>query len=149
MNKAFVRDPDGGDERCPACGSVGTPVSRDTIRAHVQPEAVTRLAESGYFCPYARCDMVYFDQFARCLERDTLLHPVYPKDADAPICGCFGFSIEDIERDVQEGVPARIRALLARSKSPEARCAERAVDGQCCVAEVQRCYMRLRQAAQR
>ena len=48
---------------------------------------------------------------------DELRAPVYPKDVDAPICACFGFTIDEIEADAQDGTPTRIRELLAKSKS--------------------------------
>jgi hypothetical protein len=69
---------------------------------------------------------------------------VYPKDSDVPICPCFGFELTDIESDVRDGTPRRIRELLAKSKSPNARCRTLAADGKCCMSEVQRLYIRLR-----
>ena len=83
-----------------------------------------------------------FDLFERCVGIDDLQTPVYPKDATAPICACFGFTLEDIEADVRQGTPVRIRELLAKSKSSDARCETRAADGRCCMREVQRLYMR-------
>src|SRR5689334_17762142 len=50
MNKAFVREPDDtGQLNCPACGSLGIPVARETWSAHVQPSAGAQLAESAFF----------------------------------------------------------------------------------------------------
>lgn len=148
MNKAFVREPDSSECRCPRCGSVGSPLGPETLRAHVAAESVKKLAESGFFCPFATCDVVYFDQFGRTLGRDAIQRPVYPKDPEAPICGCFGFTRDDVEQDVREGVVTRCRELLAKAKSPEARCAVMAADGHCCVPEVQRYFMKFRAAWQ-
>ena len=75
-----------------------------------------------------------------------LNQPVYPKNFDAPLCACFGFKYEDVEADVADVVPTRIRALLAKSKTPEAHCASLAADGRCCMAAVQELYMKLRGA---
>ena len=77
----------------------------------------------------------------------ALRRPVYPKDLESPICGCFGFTREEIEQDVQEGVATRCRELLAKAKSPQARCAVMAADGRSCVPEVQRYFMKCRVAA--
>jgi hypothetical protein len=52
--------------------------------------------------------------------------------------------MEEIEADAREEKPVRIRALLAKSQSEEARCSELAANGQCCLREIQRLYMRLR-----
>jgi len=101
------------------------------------------MGDSAWFCGFARCDVVYFDLFESVIEADELPNPVYPKSADAPICACFGFTQDDIHADVQEGAPTRIRELLAKSKTDDAQCSNLAADGQCCMREVQRLYVRL------
>jgi hypothetical protein len=147
MNKAFVREPDDtGQLHCPACGSLGVPVGRETWRAHIKPGATGGLAETAFFCPFARCDVVYFDMFERRVTSESIAHGVYPKDPQAPICGCFGLTAQDVEADVRDGVPARVRDLLAKSKSPEAHCRTLSPSGVCCTGDVQRLYMKLRGA---
>jgi len=148
MNKAFVREPELAEYRCPKCGSLGSPVGRETLEAHLVPEALPRLAPSGFFCAERNCEIAYFDQFARSVQCDVLRRPVYPKDLEAPICGCFGFTREEIEQDIQEGVATRCRELVAKAKSPEARCGVMAADGRCCVSEVKRYFMKFRDASQ-
>ncbi len=148
MNKAFVREPEfDGRAYCPRCGSLGLAVTAPTLDALITEPARGRLTDSAWFCEYARCDVVYFNLFESVVTVDELQRPVYPKDPAAPICACFGFSHADIEADVADAEPHRIRALLARSKSPEAHCRTAAPSGRCCMTEVQRLYMRLRQAA--
>ncbi len=143
MNKAFVREPeDDGRAYCPQCGSLGTPVNVTTLDRHVQQQSRPQLGDSAWFCGFAKCDVAYFDLFERSVAVDELQLAVYPKDASAPICACFGFSIEDIEADVRQGTPTRIRELLAKSKSSDAQCHTLAADGRCCMREVQRLYMR-------
>ena len=111
MNKAFVREPDDtGAGYCPRCGSLGTAVGRPTLAAHLRAEAVGQLSDPAFFCPFARCDVVYFDTFERTATTDVLVRPVYPKDPTAPLCGCFGLTREDVEQDVREGGVARVRA---------------------------------------
>jgi hypothetical protein len=146
MNKAFVREPDDtGVGHCPKCGSLGTDVVRATMSEHVAPEAVQQLSESAFFCPFPRCEVVYFDRFDRVAAIASLRHPVWPKDAAAPLCGCFGLTAEDIDADVDEGAPRRVRELLAKSKTDQARCAILSASGRCCMPEVQRYYMKHRQ----
>jgi hypothetical protein len=145
MNKAFVREPDDtGTGHCPSCASLGVAVSRETWQAHVRADAPCSLAESAFFCPFAKCEVVYFDMFDRRATIDALRQGVYPKDPDAPLCGCFGLTCEDVQADVSEGVVTRVRDLLAKAKTPEAHCLTMAASGQCCVPEVQRYYMKLR-----
>jgi len=107
----------------------------------MRPALRSRLEETAWFCAFARCDVAYFDLFERLVTIDHLRSPVYPKDVDAPVCACFGFSLDDIEDDVRQGTPTGIRNLLARSKSDEAHCRVLAADGRCCLREVQRLYI--------
>lgn len=145
MNKAFVREPDDtGQLHCPACGSLGTPVERETWAAHVRVGADTGLATSAFFCPFAKCEVVYFDMFERRVTIDQLRHGVYPKDPQAPICGCYGMTLAEVEADAASGEVARVRELVAKAKSGDAPCRTMSASGQPCTAEVQRAYMRAR-----
>jgi hypothetical protein len=142
MNKAFVREPeDTGKHYCPRCQALGDQVGRATLESQLRAESLGAIAETAYFCPTANCDVAYFDLFDRVAMTDTLARPVYPKDRDAPVCGCFGLTEEDIEADLAEGAPTRVRAHLARTKSTEARCETAAADGRSCVAAVQKYYL--------
>ena len=113
-----------------------------TLDHHIRPEARPHLGDSAWFCGFARCEAAYFDLLERVVTADELQAPVYPKDPAAPICACFGFTRDEVDADIAERSPTRVRELLARSKSAEARCARLAADGQCCMAEVQRLYIR-------
>jgi len=145
MNKAFVREPD-VDERgyCPRCGTLGMPVMSGPMDRHIRPETRAKLGDMAWFCGFERCDVAYFNLFEAIVALDELIGSVYPHDLDAPLCACFGFTYDDVDADAREEVPTRIRKLLERSKSPEAQCDTLAVDGQCCMREVQRLYMKLR-----
>jgi hypothetical protein len=146
MNKAFVREPDQtGPANCPRCGSLGTTVSAQTLDAWLSPGARRTLPETANFCPFPRCEVVYFDHFERVITVDEVARSVYPKDPSAPLCACFGFTLDDIEADLAENGVARTKALVARAKGADAHCLTAAADGRSCVAEVQRCYMRLRE----
>ncbi len=145
MNKAFVREPDDtGQLHCPACGSLGVAVGRDTWQAQVVDAAATGLAETAFFCPFAKCTVAYFDMFERRVTTDQLRHGVYPKDPQAPVCGCFGMTAEEIEADALAGRVERVRELLAKAKSPDAECHTKSPTGQSCAGEVQRCYLKAR-----
>jgi hypothetical protein len=145
MNKAFVKEPEQtGDATCPRCGSLGTAVTEITLDAQLPADKRRAIGEVGWFCPYAACSVVYFDLFERVVTVESLPKSVWPKDPEAPICGCFGLTREDIEADLAEGGVRRVRAVVARAKSAEARCATCAVSGQSCIGEVQRYYMQRR-----
>jgi hypothetical protein len=144
MNKAFVRESDDLGERCPRCNSPGVPVFPETLRAHLSAAQLEGLTASAFFCPFERCDVVYFDLFERTVEQSQLAAPVYPKNPAAPICACFGFCVEEIDEDIRAGGVARTRAAVERARSPEAQCAVKSPAGQSCVAEIQRYYMQHR-----
>lgn len=147
MNKAFVREPDLTEGRCPRCGSPGLPVYEETLRAHLSEGALRNLTDSAFFCSSARCPVVYFDLFDRVIEETAVRTPVYPKDPHAPLCACYGLTSDDIDRDITEGVVTRTRACVEKAKLPGAQCAVKSPSGQNCVAEVQRYYMKRRAEA--
>lgn len=144
MNKAFVREPDSSEVFCPRCGSSGEEVQRITIESHVPAEALRPLAATAYFCPLVTCEVAYFDAFESTVPVAALNRAVYPKDPAAALCPCFGLTRDDVEADIAEGVPRRIRELLAKSKTPAAHCETASPTGRCCLPEVQRYYFKLR-----
>ena len=145
MNKAFVKEPEfDGRAYCPRCGQLGTSVQAVTLDAFVQQAARGDLGDDAWFCGFERCEVAYFNLFESTVGTDQLLRSVYPMDLHAPICGCFGLQMSDIEEDVAEGHPSRLRELSERSRSDEARCQSAAADGRCCMQEAQRIYFRLR-----
>ena len=134
MNKAFVREPeDDGRAYCPRCKSLGVPVESGPLDTHIRAELRGKIRDAAWFCSFPRCDVAYFNQFDAVVTMDELKAPVYPYDPNAPICACFGLTYDDVEADVRDGTPTRIRELLAKSKSPDARCQTLAADGRCCM----------------
>lgn len=144
MNKAFIREADPVDPKCPRCGSTGLAVFRETLAVHLPADSGSGLTDSAWYCPFERCEVVYFDQFDRVALCGQVKTPVFPKDPAAPICPCFGLTTDEIEQDLDEGTVSRTRACVQRAQSPEARCGTTNPSGQPCVAEVQRYYMKRR-----
>jgi hypothetical protein len=145
MNKAFVREPDEFPSRCPCCQSTGQPVGPETLNAQLSVDVRSGLAESAYFCPDGICDVVYFDDYSAVVTRSEFKHLIPIKDAEAPICSCFGLKREDIELDVDEGCVTRTKAAVQRAQSTEARCTSKAPNGRSCVHELQCYYLRYKQ----
>jgi hypothetical protein len=111
----------------------------------VSAEALSNLAKSAFFCDFPRCEVAYFDVFERSVTVESLVRPVWPKDPAAPLCGCFGLTAADVEADVAEGGVSRVKDVVLRSKTAEARCLTQSPTGQSCAAVVQRYYFRLRE----
>ncbi len=141
MNKAFIREPDQTADYCPRCGSKGEPVASEALKSYLSDEQRRMVVEPANFCPSPRCEVVYFDVFERAVLAAEIPRPIYPKDPAAPICPCFGLTRDDIERDVEEGVKTRVKAILAKAKSPAARCRKMAANGRPCIAYVQKYYV--------
>jgi hypothetical protein len=149
MNKAFVREPEpDGRAYCPRCGALGLPVESGPLDTHIRAEHRTKMGDAAWYCGFARCDVAYFNLYDAVVLVDELHGPVYPHDPDAPICACFGLSYDDVEADVREGEPRRIRDLLGKIKSGAARCHALAADGRNCTSAVQELYLRLRSRAE-
>jgi hypothetical protein len=149
MNKAFVREPDDNGQRlCPRCGSIGVLVAWETLEAHLAAEAASALGEPAFYCPFPRCGVAYFDLFDREAPVESLHDAAYPKDTGAPLCRCFGLTTQDVEQDIREGTVKRVRSVVERAKTAEARCHIAAPDGRCCVPEVQRYYFKAKERHQ-
>lgn len=145
MNKAFIKEPEQGDSAyCPRCGSLGLAVGEATLAAQLAPEALAGIAKAAFFCPFPTCEVAYFDAFDRLTTVDQLLQPVYPKDPEAPLCPCFGFTRDEIEEDLAEGGVSRVRALVEKARGGQAQCLAKSPSGRSCVSEVQRYFMRRR-----
>ena len=142
MNKAFLRDSDDTEIRCPLCGAAGQSVPEAALAVYLPAEARSRLGSTVYFCDTPTCDAVYFDAVEDYAKASELLQPAWPKDPDAPLCACFGLTRDDIEQDLAEGTPRRVREIVAKAKTDAAQCSRKAASGRSCVAEVQKYYLR-------
>src|SRR5690242_18281917 len=108
MNKAFVREPDEPDPRCPACGVLGVATPRPVVAAHLPLDATATLSENGFYCANPRCDVAYYDASGASVDRKFLRGGTFPKDVNAPVCPCTGLSAEQVERDARAGQRDRV-----------------------------------------
>lgn len=143
MNKAFCKEPEqSGRPLCPTCGAEGSPVTEATLRAHLEPADADSLSEPAAWCDTETCPVGYFDALERVVEVSRARGVHWPKDPTGALCACHGLTVEDVDADLAEGVPTRVRAVVTRASAPGADCAARAADGRSCVARVQRYYVR-------
>ena len=143
MNKAFCKEPDSSlPPRCPRCGADGVQVGPETLRAHLEPARVESLAEPAYWCPGDSCEVAYFDLLERTVAAADARGLSWPKDPAGPLCSCHGLTVDDVDADLAEGAPTRVRAVVQKAALPGAACAVKSPDGRSCVARVQRYYMR-------
>jgi len=140
MSRAFVREPESGEPRCPACGGLGEAVGQTTLKAHLPPDACSSLGEKAFYCDNPACPTAYFNGWGTSVPRERMTATAYPKDAAGPICPCFGIQAADVALDARDGRRERVRSLVERSRGPEARCTERCPDGKPCVPRVLRLF---------
>lgn len=145
MNKAFCKEPDStAPPRCPRCGGEGTQVGEATVRGHVAAEAVDTLGEPMYWCGTDSCEIAYFDLFERVVLAADAHGLHWPKDPTGPLCACHGLTVDDVDADLAEGTPRRVREVIRKAGLPDAACGAASADGRPCVARVQRYFMRRR-----
>ena len=135
-----------GRRDCRACQGPSHPVPLRTMLLMLKPELFGEVGEQQYrFCASPDCRVVYFSG-ARCFTTDDLRVRVGLKEQDGllPLCYCFGFSEQDVRREIeatgQTTIPQRIAAL---TKERLCACAERNPSGACCLGEVARTVKRL------
>ena len=145
MNKAFCKEPDTSlPPRCPRCGVNGVQVADETLRAHLLDPASEPLGEPAYFCGSDACEVAYFDLLERCVDASAVRGLCWPKDPAGPLCSCHGLTVDDIDADIDEGTPSRVRRVVQAAARPDAACAVKSPDGRSCAGRVQRHYMRRR-----
>ena len=98
------------------------------------------------WCDTEGCPVAYFDSLERFVEvsRATGVH--WPKEFTGPLCACHGLTCDDVDADLADGEPTRVRAVILGAGAPGAQCAIRAADGRSCVARLQRYYVRRKAA---
>ncbi len=144
MNKAFVSEPEPAEPRCPTpngCDSLGQRVTRKTLESQLSEDQIATLADKAYYCSSPGCLVAYFDDWGTAVPASALRTSAYPKDPEAPICPCFGVSAEEIRTNAEAGSRERIRELLEKAESHEARCETCSPSGESCVTEVRRLFL--------
>ena len=109
------------------------------------PDAADTLGEPAYWCATDTCPVAYFDLFERSVDVAAAHGLYWPKDAAGPLCCCHGLTVDDVDADLAERVPVRVRAVVEQAGRSDAACATKSPDGRPCVARVQRYYLRRKQ----
>ena len=140
MSRAFVREQEEGDPRCPGCNALGDSVGRPTMEAHLPATTLPIWVDAAHYCVNSGCPIAYFSPWGSSVASEHLTRTAYPKDPAGPLCSCFGITAEEVIEDALAGRKERVRDLMERSKGPEARCIERSPDGLCCLPRVLRLF---------
>ena len=135
---------------CLSCKGPSHPVTLRTMLLMLKPTLFDQVGESQYrFCASPDCPVVYFSR-ERALTTADLRTRVGLKEkaGPVPLCYCFGFSEEDLKKEIRlkghTSIPRRISALI---KERMCACEERNPSGACCLSEVTRAVKRLMKEA--
>jgi hypothetical protein len=140
VSRAFMKESEQSEPRCPGCQTLGDAVGLETLEAHVSPDDQRALGDKAFYCATSACATAYFNGWGTRVPRDRMVGTSYPKDPEGPICPCFGLRATDIIADARAGLKERVGDLRRRSEGPEARCSVRCPDGQCCIPRVFRLF---------
>jgi len=134
---------------CTVTGAPGRKVSERTLthllREEVLPSAAGR---DWFFCPDPDCDVVYFTADGETLSKDALTVRVGLKESapPRPLCYCFGYDIEDVEREAAASEESAIAAAITEEcRQGLDRCEETNPQGSCCLGNVRRAFQEARQ----
>ena len=136
MSRAFIKESEQADPRCPGCGALGEQVGASTLQAHLPADACVTVGDKAFYCVNSECPVAYFNAWGVSVPRDRMKGTAFPKDPAAPICSCFGLTASDVVADAREGRKDRVKNLVERAKGPEAKCVETNPAGQPCVTRV-------------
>ena len=126
---------------CPVNGARSKRVDLLTVRSLVRQLPLGMPNTAYYFCEAAGCDVVYFafDAQAPMFRRADLLVRVGSKEtADPiPVCYCFGFTREDIEREVVKTGSSTVAEQIKREvNAGNCACEVKNPSGKCCLADI-------------
>lgn len=135
---------------CTATGASGRRVSETTLTHQLREEVLPRAAgREWYFCPDPDCDVVYFTADGETLSKDALTVRVGLKESGPPrpICYCFGYDFEDVEREAATAEESAITAAITeKCRQGLDRCEETNPQGSCCLGNVRRAFQEARRA---
>jgi hypothetical protein len=140
MSRAFMKESEPADPRCPECSALGEPVGLVTLKGHLEPEDCSSLGAKAFYCVNSGCHTAYFNAWGVSVPFERMTRTAYPKDPDAPICPCFGMTVAEVVEDARAGNRDRIRDLATRAQGPQAHCAENCPDGTTCLPRVLRLF---------
>ena len=127
---------------CPVSGNRGKMVPVVTLRSLVLPEHLPVVeGREWFFCDLHECDVVYFTEGGRTLEKGTLKIRVGLKEKDAPrpVCYCFDQTVESIRSEIARTGGSTVAASIKiKVEAGECSCEVLNPKGTCCLGDVNR-----------
>jgi hypothetical protein len=114
MSRAFMKEGEAPEPRCPSCDTLGDAVGPPTLQAHVPADLRTALGDRAYYCVNPVCRSAYFNGWGTVVPADKIRGSAYPKDPDGPLCPCFGVVVREIEAEAR----GRVVQILVENSHP-------------------------------
>jgi len=127
--------------RCPICEQEGRTVQIFTVQALMKAESLSNIRDGDYlFCANADCSVVYYAASADLVfQKESLKIRVGLKEKEAPrpVCYCFGYTIEDIQREIQETGKSTFEEVISNKiEAGLCHCEDANPEGRCCLGNV-------------
>ena len=135
---------------CPRCGVVGRPVGDETLRAILKAGAAeSLLGVERRFCRTQSCEVLYYGEDGRFVEKSAATVRVGAKETEdpVPLCYCFNHTLADIRREVQEtGSSTVADRIAAEIRADKCECEVKNPSGACCLGEVRKATKEVQEA---
>lgn len=141
--------PQGSPGLCPLCGSKGKSVSTLTVKSLARNHAKVPATAAFSFCRNPDCAAVYFSNEMVLTKRDVKVRVgIKEREDPIPLCYCFGYTRQDVRRDLQARgqteIPARIKAEV---QGGFCACEVKNPAGTCCLGDITRAVQEIRAEA--
>ncbi len=132
--------PTGKPGVCPSCGKKGKPVAVLTVKSLVRDHTRVPISTSYAFCHTPDCEVVYFSDQAVFTKPDLKVRVGIKETEDSiPLCYCFGYSREDIRRDIEAvGETSILDRIKAEVQGGFCACEVKNPSGVCCLGDITR-----------
>lgn len=127
---------------CPVASRRGKTVPLVTLRSLVLPEHAGVIEDrEWFFCDLPDCDVVYFTNDGRTLDKGALKVRVGLKEKRAPrlVCYCFDHTVESIREEIRRTRWSTVVASIKEKiQAGECNCEVLNPKGRCCLGDVNR-----------
>ncbi len=141
ITKDETRSPQAGKPGfCPRCATKGKAVATLTVKNLVRDHTRVPASASFSFCRTPDCNVVYFSAQAVFNKPDLKVRVGIKETADPiPLCYCFGYSREDIRRDIKStGSTSIVEEIKAEVQGGFCACEVKNPSGACCLGDITR-----------
>ncbi len=131
---------------CPLCGSKGKSVSTLTVKSLARDHTKVATVADYSLCRNPDCAAVYFSGEIVFTKRDVKVRVgIKEREDPIPVCYCFGYSRQDIRRDIEKhGRTEILSRIKAEVQGGFCACEVKNPAGTCCLGDITRAVQEIR-----